>query len=112
MPSKTKVARKPKSKGKPKPAEMSEQEYWCTPIEGMSCCKMEEVVSIDDRGQMVLPKAIRDKANIHGGDKLAVITWEEGKTFVISLLKAENVTECSVSSMDLGLCLIEMKPKT
>ena len=30
------------------------------------------LISVDDRGQMVLPKEIRDKANILPGDKLAV----------------------------------------
>ena len=39
------------------------------------CCKVESVVSIDERGQMVLPKEIREKANIHSGDKLALVSW-------------------------------------
>ena len=60
----------------------------------MSCCKVESLISIDERGQMVLPKEIRDKANIRPGDKLAVISWEkEGDVCCISLLKAENLTE-------------------
>jgi len=43
---------------------------------------------------MVLPKEIRDKANIRPGDKLAVISWEkEGGVGCISLIKAENLTE-------------------
>lgn len=60
----------------------------------IGCCKVESLVSIDERGQMVLPKEIRDKANIRAGDKLAVISWEkDGKTVLISLIKAENLTE-------------------
>ena len=43
------------------------------------CCKVEALVSIDERGQMVLPKEARDKANIHPGDKLAVISWGKGE---------------------------------
>jgi AbrB family looped-hinge helix DNA binding protein len=40
---------------------------------------------------MVLPKELRDKAGIKGGDKLAVITWEkEGKVCCISLIKVEE----------------------
>ncbi|MEM2925187.1 MAG: HgcAB-associated protein [Methanocellales archaeon] len=59
----------------------------CSP---MSCCKVESLISIDERGQMVLPKEIRDKANIHAGDKLAVVSWErDGKVCCISLIKAE-----------------------
>ena len=59
-----------------------------------SCCKVEALVSIDERGQMILPKEIRDKANIRAGDKLAVTIWEkDGKTCCISLIKAEELTE-------------------
>ncbi len=66
----------------------------CTPINrGISCCKVESVVSVDDRGQMVLPKEIRDKAKIRAGDKLAVISWEkDGEVCCISLIKAEGFT--------------------
>lgn len=54
-------------------------------------CKVESLVSVDDRGQMILPKELRDKAGIKGGDKLAVVTWEkEGKVCCLSLIKAEE----------------------
>ncbi|MCZ7357567.1 MAG: HgcAB-associated protein [Candidatus Methanoperedens sp.] len=60
----------------------------------MGCCKVEALVSIDDRGQMVLPKEIRDKANIHAGDKLALVSWEkDGKVCCISLIKSEGLAE-------------------
>ena len=53
-------------------------ESCCAPMDGrMGCCKVESVISIDDRGQMVLPKEIRDRAEIRAGDKLAVISWEK-----------------------------------
>lgn len=55
------------------------------------CCKVEALISVDERGQMVLPKEIRDKANIHAGDKLAVVSWGiSGKSCCISLIKAED----------------------
>ncbi|MFQ5917258.1 MAG: HgcAB-associated protein HgcC [Candidatus Binatia bacterium] len=61
---------------------------------GMSCCKVEALVSVDDRGQMVLPKEIREKANIRAGDKLAVSSWEkDGKVFCICLTKAEELAD-------------------
>ncbi len=68
--------------------------YGClSPDKVMGCCKVEAVVSIDERGQMVLPKEMREKANIHAGDKLAVTTWEkDGKVCCISLIKAEDLT--------------------
>ena len=65
----------------------------CSPMEKVTgCCKVESLVSVDERGQMVLPKEIRDKANIRAGDKLAVIGWEmEGKICCISLIKSEDL---------------------
>ncbi len=59
---------------------------------GLSCCKVESVTNVDERGQMVIPKEIRDKAKISAGDKLAVVCWEkEGKVCCISLIKAEDL---------------------
>jgi len=58
----------------------------------ISCCKVESIISVDERGQMVLPKDIREKANIRSGEKLAVISYEkEGKVCCISLIKAEDI---------------------
>ena len=60
--------------------------------QGLGCCKVESIISVDDRGQMVLPKDIRDKAGIKSGDKLAVVIWESpGKACCISLIKAEDL---------------------
>jgi AbrB family looped-hinge helix DNA binding protein len=56
-----------------------------------SCCKVEALVSVDERGQMVLPKEVRDKADIHTGDKLALVTWEkDGKVCCFTLIKADE----------------------
>ena len=57
----------------------------------LSCCKVESLISVDERGQMVLPKEIRDRANIRPGDKLALISWEKGgKVCCISMIKADD----------------------
>ena len=57
--------------------------------EKMSCCKVEALISVDERGQMVLPKEIRDKADLHAGDKLALVSWEkDGKVCCFILIKA------------------------
>jgi len=37
------------------------------------CCRVESLVGVDERGQMVLPKELRDRADIKAGDKLAVV---------------------------------------
>ena len=65
----------------------------CEPADIASCCKVEAMVSVDERGQMILPKDLRDKAGIRPGEKLAVTTWEkEGKVYCISLIKADELT--------------------
>lgn len=57
----------------------------------LGCCTVESVVSIDERGQMVLPKEIREKSKIHPGDKLVVISIEkDGKFCCLSLIKAQD----------------------
>ncbi len=62
--------------------------------EARSCtCKVEAIVSIDERGQMVLPKVLRERAGIHAGDKLALVGYErEGSICCISLIKAEALS--------------------
>ena len=51
--------------------------------------RVEALVSVDERGQMVLPKELRDKAGIHPGDKFALTTLErEGKVCCLFLMKA------------------------
>jgi len=74
--------------------EQKERDESSCNAEGGACCKVEALVSVDERGQMVLPKELRDKANIRPGDKLAVTSWEkDGRVCCISLSKAEELTE-------------------
>ena len=70
------------------------EEIILTPMSGKTgCCKVESIINIDERGQMVLPKELRDKANIHPGDKLALICLEKkGKIYCFSLVKVEELT--------------------
>jgi len=59
-----------------------------------SCCKVESIISIDERGQMVLPKDLREKANIRAGDKLAIVSWEKGgEICCLYLIKTEHLAE-------------------
>ena len=54
--------------------------------------RVESLITVDERGQTVLPKEVREKAGIRAGDKLAVITWEkEGKVCCLFLIKAEEL---------------------
>lgn len=64
----------------------------CEVTNAAGCCRVESIVSVDERGQMVLPKEIREKADIHAGDKLAVISWDKGgRSCCISLIKVDEM---------------------
>ena len=55
-----------------------------------NCCSVDAIISIDGRGQIVLPKDLREKAAIKAGDKFTVISWRSGeKVCCISLIKAD-----------------------
>ena len=59
---------------------------------GAGCCAVEALVTVDERGQMVLPKDLREKAGIKAGDKLAVTSWEkDGQICCIALIKAGSL---------------------
>lgn len=68
--------------------------------ESDNCCasnsvdgfQVDAVVSVDDRGQMVLPKEVREKAGIRAGDKVAVVSLKmHGEVCCTLLIKAETV---------------------
>jgi antitoxin PrlF len=60
---------------------------------GKNSCRVEAIVSVDERGQMVLPKELRDRAHIGAGDKLAVVCCERnGAVCCISLFKVEELS--------------------
>jgi AbrB family looped-hinge helix DNA binding protein len=66
----------------------------CAPEDKDACCKVESLISVDERGQMVLPKELRDRANIRAGDKLAVISWlKDGQVCCFTLIKADALAE-------------------
>jgi len=55
-------------------------------------CRIDAVVSIDSKGQIVLPKDLREKAGIKPNDKLAVVACEkDGEVCCIMMLKAEKL---------------------
>ena len=61
------------------------------------CCgdvTVQALVRVDDRGQMVLPKDVREKAEIRGGDKLALTTIEkDGKVCCILLTRSDDFVQ-------------------
>jgi antitoxin PrlF len=60
---------------------------------GSGCCRVEALISIDERGQMVLPKDVREAAGIGPGDKLALVLWrKDAKVCCMTLVKVEEIT--------------------
>jgi AbrB family looped-hinge helix DNA binding protein len=58
-----------------------------------SGCRVEAVLSVDERGQMVLPKDVRERAGIQTGEKLALIICEkEGKVCCLALIRAGDLS--------------------
>lgn len=66
----------------------------CEPSpEKSSCCTVKAMVTIDERGQMVLPKELRDEVGLKAGDKLAVVAMaEKGKVCCLTLMKADELS--------------------
>ena len=57
------------------------------------CCKIDAVVTMDAKGQIVLPKDLRERANLNPGDKLAIIGFEhDGNVCCISIVKADTLS--------------------
>lgn len=64
------------------------------------CCRVESMVTVDERGQMVLPKEIRERAGIMPGDKLVLVTWEDNnEVCCISLVKSDQIMEMVKKSL-------------
>lgn len=60
----------------------------------VSCCRLESIVTVDERGQMVLPKELRARNHIQAGDRFAVSSWEKkGELCCITLTKLDDLTE-------------------
>ena len=58
-----------------------------------STYKVEAIVSVDERGQMVLPKELRQRAEIGAGDKIALVSFEnDGVLCCISFFKVDDLS--------------------
>ena len=55
-------------------------------------CRIDAVISMDAKGQIVLPKDLRERANIKPNEKLAVVACEKnGEVCCIMMIKAERL---------------------
>ena len=66
------------------------------------CCALEAVVSVDERGQLVLPKELRLRAGIAPGERMAVVSYrdESGAICCITLVKANAVADAVKSVIE------------
>jgi len=54
------------------------------------CCKIDAIVTLDAKGQIVLPKDLRERAKLKPNDKLAVMGFErDGEVCCIVMMKAD-----------------------
>jgi len=68
------------------------------------CCQMEAIATVDERGQMVLPKELREKAGIKPGDKFAVSTFEkDGKVCCLILVPTKEFSGMVKAIMGMDL---------
>ena len=66
----------------------------CCPSQPTASYQIEAVISIDERGQMVLPKETRARAGIQAGDKLALVGWRKGdRVCCLTLIKMNEMSE-------------------
>jgi len=55
-------------------------------------CRIDAVVTMDAKGQIVLPKDLREKANFKPNEKLALVACEKnGEVCCITMVKAEKL---------------------
>jgi AbrB family looped-hinge helix DNA binding protein len=49
---------------------------------------------VDEKGQMVLPKDIRERGGIRPGEKMALISWEkDGSICCFTLIRADYLAQ-------------------
>ena len=67
-------------------------------------CRIEAVVTVDSKGQFVLPKDLREKAGFEPNGKIALVSFEEkGKVYCVLLIKTEKLSEAVTKALSLFL---------
>ena len=63
-------------------------------------CRIDAVITMDAKGQIVLPKELREKANIKPNDKIAVVACEkDGEVCCIMMIKAEKLVSAVTKTL-------------
>lgn len=75
-------------------AKKGEKDGCCGTMDGAPCCKVDAIITVDERGQMVLPKDVRRKAGIRPGDKFALVCMQRGGSVCcLSLIKVDELSD-------------------
>ena len=63
-------------------------------------CRIDAVITMDAKGQIVLPKDLREKANFKPNDKIAVVACEKkGEVCCIMMIKAERLVSAVTKTL-------------
>ena len=63
-------------------------------------CRIDAVITMDAKGQIVLPKELREKANIKPNEKIAVVACEkDGEVCCIMMVKAEKLVSAVTKTL-------------
>ncbi|MCW4019576.1 MAG: HgcAB-associated protein [Candidatus Bathyarchaeota archaeon] len=60
------------------------------------CCKIDAIVNVDSKGQLVLPKELRERANIKPNTKLALIAVEQANQVCCLVIMKTDALEGTV----------------
>ena len=63
------------------------------------CCRIDAVVSVDAKGQIVLPKELREKAKIKPNDKLAIIGFQRDNEICCIVMLKVDALENTVKNL-------------
>lgn len=56
-------------------------------------CRVEAILTVDERGQIVIPKEVRESAMMRAGDRLALVScMKDKKVCCIMLIHADKLT--------------------
>jgi AbrB family looped-hinge helix DNA binding protein len=67
---------------------------------GASSFGVEAVVTVDSKGQIVLPKGLRERAGFKPNGKIGLISFEkEGEIFCIIMIKAESLGDAVTETL-------------
>ena len=56
-------------------------------------CRIEAILTVDERGQIVIPKEVRESARMGAGDRLALVScMKDGDVCCVMLIHADQLT--------------------